>query len=614
LHEGVELTAAQQREIIEFRSSLYFILEKTSTANKYLFRFDGSAFHQLLLPGIPVSDPVIFEDNLYVLIQVGRVVKLFGFDGVSLREVAFSEIPMTRTYRLFVAGQYLYLTGNGNPTAQPSTVKRFDGSRFFTLPPFGGILEIVAIPGTDRIYVNILNQRVLYFDGSVLRIIYEEDTYFYSLHVLNNVVYFLSFVDSSPVIFQHDGSNLSTLDLPEGTALAYNPLLVYRNKLMIPAVVDGSDDIIFEYDGSTFIRTFDVPGLLNNPLPFLKDGNYMIITDPRNGPRGFEYDGTTYTEIIAPAGRNLDSFLTGTSCFDLWSVAYWTSDGPLFEIAETRNCPPPPVATIPEGLRDYQRIDIAINGKYRDWCWTDIVVDWEIVPICPIPEPCPGPSFNVSLTDVMSKEIWNERFEKPFELKFPFEDIQHTLTLSSLGDNGKLEDLFILDDELVSKGLSAINISMLPQENYFRLKAETDNEDVPFMMSLLNKEGKVIWQNEFIAPLETEITATVNEPGATLKFSSIAPNQKQLEDYGITEVNFYPNPYKGKLFVDIKTKGVEVPAQVIIRNLEGQTIWDKQLKAPVQHVIEMSDQKPGLYIVTVKVGDLRISEQIKHED
>src|SRR5690606_1797492 len=139
------------------------------------------------------------------------------------------------------------------------------------------------------------------------------------------------------------------------------------------------------------------------------------------------------------------------------------------------------------------------------------------------------------------------------------------------------ENLFIVDDDLVSKGLSVISMSIVPKEDYFLLKAETDKGDVPFMLSLLNKEGKAVWQSEFIAPMEKEITDQLKEPGNTLRFSSVPGLPKKLEAYGITNIKFYPNPNKGKLAVDIETKSTKVPATVIITNLRGETIYTKQI-------------------------------------
>src|SRR5690606_10644624 len=172
-------------------------------------------------------------------------------------------------------------------------------------------------------------------------------------------------------------------------------------KLMIPAEVPGRGAWMFEYDGRDFVRSFEFPVPLNNPVAFIKNENYGIITNPRNGPIAYEYDGTSYTEVSAPDEKHLAGFLTSTSCVDLWHITYYNPLDYVSVIGKIDlGCPPATTTIIPEGLTSFDRIDIGLHGRYRDWCWTDIFIDWEIVPICPIPEVCSGPKFNISLSDL----------------------------------------------------------------------------------------------------------------------------------------------------------------------------------------------------------------------
>src|SRR5690606_2599521 len=73
----------EKNEVIEFRSTLYLILIGSSDA-RFLYGFNGSSFSHISLPGNPVSNPIIYEGLLYLLVQVGDVVKLFSYDGSAI--------------------------------------------------------------------------------------------------------------------------------------------------------------------------------------------------------------------------------------------------------------------------------------------------------------------------------------------------------------------------------------------------------------------------------------------------------------------------------------------------------------------------------------------------
>ncbi len=584
----------------------------------HLYKFDGRSFTRIPMPGNVVSKPITYQGKIYTLVLVGSEAKLFSYDGGSVVEISGSAIPATSGYNLIVAGEYLYSIGTGYYVYQPSTLKRFNGSTSVVLPSMAfssGIKNIVSVPGTVEIYIELDNHNIIHYNRSRWRTVYDGSEGNISAFVMwNNVLYFqINAVNSK--LYKDNGSVTSEVIFPGSAKPAKGSnVVLYLNKLFIPAELPGNIYQIYTYDGTSFTVNFELPVPLYFPHSFIREGNYAIITKFRNGPTVFEYDGTDYTEINAPDDKHIGNFLTSTSCFYLWNVTHYDPYEYVSEIAkENRECPAV-VTIIPEALRNYERIGLYLNGKYRDWCWTDLFWDFKIDPICPIPEICPDPVFGIALSDDYGKEIWEEKFDKPIQIQFPFEDKQaYTLTLSSIQDKSK-EALFVFDDDLVKNGIAALDITMLPQKDYFLLTAEADKgKQVPFMMSLLNRNGKTIWQEKFTAPMSQEITAYVDEPGVTLQFSSIPNNINDLKNYGITGISIFPNPSKGKLSVEIESNEEKVPVMLTIADLNGHVLWRNEVMAPGTQNVDLSNQKAGLYILTITVGKARVSEQIKLE-
>lgn len=585
-----------------------YIALANADGDKFLYRFDGSSFHPIHLTGELEYPLIAFQEKLYGIIKVDGQKKLFSYDETSVLIIPSTEAPSGSEYELYVANQYLYAAIGDD------TVIRFDGSHIVTLPYFEfpeGITHIEAVDGTDEVYILIWNSRIIHYDGASITEVFREPDdrlhFFVSFLTWDNKLYF-KMRDSRPV-FEYDGSSVSELVLPEGaTAVPGSNILVYRDQLYIPATLPDGSSWIYSYNGSTFDRDFELPATSNNCYSFIREGNYVIIPETR-GNTAFEFDGTDYTAINAPGDKDIIKFLTSTSCFHLWKTS--DADAGLEIAKENKTCP---TAIIPEGLRHFDHVEFGINGKYRDWCWTDIIWDWKIDPVCLIPGNCPPSVFGVSMRDHKGNEAWVKQFDTPFQTQFPLKDDQpYTMVLSSVGDNHP-ENIFILDDDLVSMGISNINIHMAPKNNYFLLAVETDkDEQVPFKMSLLNEEGKVIWEEKFTAPTQKEIMALVDKPGTTLQFSSLKKNNKELEHYGITNVELYPNPSKGDLIVDIKTNRKKVNVHLTISDLQGQLVIKEKITAPIQHLLKMHNQDPGIYILTLRVGAAKMSEQVQLE-
>ena len=289
-----------------------------------------------------------------------------------------------------------------------------------------------------------------------------------------------------------------------------------------------------------------------------------------------------------------------------WADPYhWTI------LKEARDCPPSPppppaaVTIIPEHLRDYDKIDLRFDGSDRGWCWSEIIFDWGIPPPCS-PPPCPDPVYRVGFEHSSGKIPWFQDFSKPFAVTVPLKDDQSYIASLMSVTKEATQPLIVMADNLVPKGISTVSLFMKPTQDYFKLSATTDNDiKIPLKLTLLNAQGKAIWEKEFIAPFSTEITDKVKEPGQTLYFTIPETLQKT-----ITSFNFYPNPARGQLNLEVKTRNKNVNTEVTIASLQGEILLKKMMQAPFTHNLTLPPCKPGLYILKLKTADELLSKLV----
>lgn len=101
---------------------------------------------------------------------------------------------------------------------------------------------------------------------------------------------------------------------------------------------------------------------------------------------------------------------------------------------------------------------------------------------------------------------------------------------------------------------------------------------------------------------ETPETAPVEQAAPTLQQ---AP-QLQLEDW-----NVYPNPTLGRF--TLQFKGEAVPTEIRITDANGKTVYRESLQqfdGFYQKELNLGGKTPGLYVVTVKQGDLIQSDKV----
>jgi hypothetical protein len=502
----------------------------------YLYRFNGTSFSRIVLPGNMRSNCIIYGTYVYFLVNVSGVTRLYRYNG-TVTEVAGGSMPNSANYQLQAAGGYLYAMGVQSGTGTTNFIRRFNGSTFLTLPysgPGANVQDTYAVPGTPQVYFTS-HERILYYDGSTVRQVFSNTGESMYARMWRNSLYFTAGVGVDPsrltYMYRITGATVSLLTMPGGARPAPVPHTnpeIFEDRLYVGAVYPDGSKRLLRYDGAIFTPVFDFSGFVSSGIGlFLREGKLMIQPNFVNGKNAFEYNGSTFTEIIAPTGRLLFPWINSTPCNHLWLNYYTDATGIKWAYArESKDCPPPAppagVPAIPEHIRDYERFDLTMYGPGRGWCWSEIVIDWVVVPVCPVP-PCPDPNYEVQMINANNGLAWSQKFTNPSTLSVPLADQQAYKTVLLTPDNGA-KDLFIFEPDLVQKGIESIKINMKPKSGYFLLSATTrQGQPVDLQVSLLDAKGNTLWTQTFTAPFSKEISATVNQPGQVLVFAVPTP-------------------------------------------------------------------------------------------
>jgi hypothetical protein len=446
-------------------------------------------------------------------------------------EVTGSSIPNSAGYGLHVTEGFLYISGYASGTGTVNFIRRYNGASFLVLPytgPGANVQEAIGVPGTNRVYFTS-HERIIYYNGTTASQVFSNTGESVLAKMWRSNLYFTTGVGSPPgrtsYLYRLVGASLTLMTLPPGASIAPAPQTnpeVYNDQLYVGAVYTDGSKRVLGYDGFTFSPFFDITtSVVSGIWLFIREGRLIIQPNFVNGNNAFEYSGSTFTEIKAPAGRLLFPYFASTACNHLWVNYYTDATGIKWAYgAERKGCPPPPapaMPVIPDHFKDYERVDITTYAPERGWCWSDIVIDWEIIPVCQLP-PCPLPNYEVRMMDANNGIAWSMKFNKPSALTVPLPDQQPYKTILSSTDAQK--DLLVFEPDLVPLGIGSITLKMQPKQNYFLLSATTrNNAVVPIKATLLNAKGAILWQQTFTAPFSQQINATVQEPGQVLVFS-----------------------------------------------------------------------------------------------
>jgi len=190
------------------------------------------------------------------------------------------------------------------------------------------------------------------------------------------------------------------------------------------------------------------------------------------------------------------------------------------------------------------------------------------------------------------------RRTKPFTQKIPVDDKPYTFSLATAKTKIP-EDLVTVDQNLVNLGIETLKLGFYPYDNKMNVTLATKKDKpVAVTLSFLNEKGVPVWQETVTAPVEKQFEIKPPMPGTKWV---ITPAGKTLEAVGITSITYYPNPFNGKLTVNIQTKDKKIPVQVTLDDMMGNRVADVKLTAPVEQAIEVKG-KAGYYVLSFLAG------------
>ncbi|HEX6224541.1 MAG TPA: T9SS type A sorting domain-containing protein [Chryseolinea sp.] len=251
-------------------------------------------------------------------------------------------------------------------------------------------------------------------------------------------------------------------------------------------------------------------------------------------------------------------------------------------------------SSTPELLRPVGNFDFDLFGNGLDECWTGLLVNWN----CLVPPYCIDPVMSASLL-FQGKTMWEANFFKPFETSIPKSEDFRTFSLR-VKDKMGYKQVLQVDDKLTKNGVTQLSLKTNSIDQSVDLSIATDGALVPIAISLLNGEGKVLWKEQFTAPFQKQLTERFNEPVASILING---PEDQIS------VTYYPNPSNGAFTVELDPKQ-SLPLELAVYDMQGFRVHQQMLKES-KVPINLSTQKPGLYVLTLKNGFDEIKEVIQ---
>jgi hypothetical protein len=553
----------QGSDIVTFQDALYTVVYAGPVEGSKLCKFDGVGFTQIPNPldwhVVAYRSPLkVFQDNLYMLVTdfdddptIPPAPMLFRFDGTNFTRIMlpFSQAPSTRAlFDLEIYHDKLYIPVAPDEYTAPNAWVTYDGTSF----------TMINFPTGMR------------------------DSGIAGMTVYNDQLFTL--MESTPggatTLTSYDGTAFHTHTVPD---LVRTKTGIYNGKLMLTQST-GSTTQLVAYDGTT-TTAIPTPSSVR-PIASGKElyGSllYLRMADAATASNLLmAYNGGTFSRVATLPGMAIEDF-------EVWGGGlYFASSGALHRYH--------PLVLGP--YYDFSHIDIDLFAHERGWCWNEIVIDWDIHPICLTPPLCPPFGeypIDLRLMD-KTKVVWESIEKKPTTLQIPVEDKPYTFSLAS-GKTKKPEQFVTIDPNLVNLGLETLKLSFSPRDNKaaITLAAKKDRQ-VSVTLTFLNADDVPVWQETVTAPVEKQFEIKTKIPGTKWL---ISPGGKTLEAAGITSLTYYPNPFDGKITVKAETKGQKVPVQISIDNMMGKRVAEGKLSAPGEQTIELKDKIPGLYVLT----------------
>ncbi len=412
-------------------------------------------------------------------------------------------------------------------------------------------------------------------------------------------------LDGSRWLPQRRPSRIRNLDIPdyEGTSVHPNVLAVDKTTSSAYIVYDevsASSVAVEKYDAtgvmqwpqhisigeSTSVQSVILDKFRNVVVGVNNDilGSYGIFIF---GPSGnfidkIEVPGKLLKQLLVDDHNHIHALGTISSS----TTSYFLSRFSL-ELA-------PGFSNVPELLMPIGAFDLELFGHGLEECWTGINVNWD----CLRPPYCFDPEIN-ALLSYQGKTNWEASFAKPIDTSLPQSKDFRTFSLN-VKDGKAYKQVLQIDDKLLKNGVTQLSFKTNSINRSVDLNIATDGAQIPVTVSMLNLQGKTLWTGQFTAPFQKQLTDKLNEPVA---FISINGPEDQAS------LTYYPNPSNGAFKVMLDPQLI-LPAELAVYDMKGFRIHQQMLKEP-QASINLSGQKPGLYVLHVKNGAKEIRELIQ---
>lgn len=541
---GERLTCGREG-ISKASTGIYINLMHGAQRHVYQYLEEG-VFRKILFPGELLTSFAVYNNDIYMVSRAGPVgapVKLYKFDGRRVTEVSGVTLSAYGMFRLIVGDPYFYICGGS-----PESIIKYDGLSFVRIPSTGidvdNIREIHTLSGTEDTYIHDF-YGIYYYNGTTTERVYSGFPAMRSdMKEWRGKMWVYATVHpfEEPYLVSIFGREYQNTILPEGYALIpRSGFGIFRDTLYVAAKSPDESLVLFRYNDTTFTQVIELPEPPAKTFFYPREDGLVILPDFRDQQKAYLYHTGDTTAILAPEGYDLYDYHISSGCYHLWGI--WQADSirlPGALAVEKHNCPYDTTGSnyiIPEPMRDFARLDLHLNGRYRNWCWSEIILNWQITPECPLLQTCPDPLFSFVLREMNGTIIWESEYRNPLQVSLPVKD-QQPYQLTLFMGKKEMDPIIVFDQSLVSKGIDEIGIKINPVKEEFILQVSSRKKKATcFSLAVLDKQGKKVWEENFQAPFEKRIQLKSKLPGTTLFFSVAEklPGNKKQDDLSKTK-------------------------------------------------------------------------------
>jgi hypothetical protein len=198
--------------------------------------------------------------------------------------------------------------------------------------------------------------------------------------------------------------------------------------------------------------------------------------------------------------------------------------------------------------------------------------------------------------------VWEQYFDSDFQVTLPSRITYQTVSVS-LGTGKYKTKILSFDKSFLGSGANGIELEFKPQEDYTYFNITGAYTGNLLNIDLIDEQGSKVWSKQIRPPFSQAITDKITRPGTTLVFSSNRRTLSPFTEENTSSIRYYPNPSEDKLVVELRDGMEEGPAQVTLHNMTGELEYSNSFSSDSGNQLQIEKQKPGMYILSVKIGD-----------